>query len=164
MGNESLAERLEKAKSRHPLTEEERKRAFEALNDIPLRIDTNKVRINIVSRLMKEDDISLEGVVSKKDYEQIDKEFDKIYDLLNIDILKRIRASIEIERANNPDNYLKIVEEKMIKRELNIRKFFTFNRYLDRRRNNLDKDYLEFIKDMALKNEAYEFLESIKGD
>ena len=76
--------------------------------------------------------------------------------------MKKIKLSIETEKINNSDNYLPIVEDKMIKRELKIQKFFTFNRYLDRRRNNLDKDYIEYIKEIALKNDAYEFLDALK--
>jgi hypothetical protein len=161
MGSSSLSERLDEAKSGPPLTEEERIKAF-VLDELSLRIETNNVRISILNRLMKEDDITLEGSVSKADYEQIAKEWDNLYEILSKNSLKKIRLLIESEKINNPDNYLPLVEDRMITRELKIQKFFTFNRYLSRRRNNLDKDYIRYIKEMALKNDAYEFLEALK--
>jgi len=162
MESESLSERLKEAKARPPLIGEEREKALKSLDELSLKIEVNNVRIGILNRLMKEDDIALEGSVSKADYEQMAKEWNYLYEILSENCLKKIKLSIETEKINNSDNYLPIVEDKMIKRELKIQKFFTFNRYLDRRRNNLDKDYIEYIKEMALKNDAYEFLDALK--
>jgi hypothetical protein len=162
MGSESLSDRLKEAKARPPLVGEEREKALKSLDELSLKIEVNNVRIGILNRLMQEDDIYLEGSISKTDYEQITKEWNNLYEVLSENCLKKIKLLIETERLNNPDNYLLIVEDKMITRELKIQKFFTFNRYLDRRRNNLDKDYIEFIKEMALKNDAYEFLDALK--
>ena len=52
----------------------------------------------------------------------------------------------------------------MIKKKDKIIEFFTFEKYFRRRMHNLDKDYLEYIKDMAFKNEAYEFLDALKDN
>lgn len=163
MSNEGLSERIEKARSRPPLTGKEREKALETLDDLIINMQTIDIRINVLKKLMKEEDIYFEGTISKGDYEQIAKEWGSIYDILSKNSIENIRLLIEKERINNPDNYLPIVEDKMITRELKIREFFTFNRYLVRRMYNLDKeDCIDFIKNMALKNDAYEFLEDLK--
>lgn len=164
MGNESLSEKLEKAKSRSPLSGEERERAVKTLDELHIKMQVNDIRINILKKSLDEEDIYFERTISKEDYEKISKEWEEIYEILSKDCLKRIRDLIETERISHPDNYLFLVEEKMTKRESKIREFFTFNRYLSRRKDNSDKDYIGFIKEMALKNEAYEFLEGLKNE
>jgi hypothetical protein len=162
MKSESLSEKIEKARSRPPLTEEERRKALETLDELYLKIETNNVRVNILKRLMNEDDIYFDGIVSEREYKKISKEWEMIYEIISKNCLNKIRFLIEHERENNPDNYLSRVENKMIMREYKIREFFTFNRYLNRRKDSSEKDYIKFIKDMALKNDAYEFLEALR--
>ena len=164
MGNDGLAERLGKAEPKSPLTGKEREKAVERFEDLKIKIEANNIRINVLQRLMNEEDIYFDGIISKRDYEQIDQEWEEIYEILSKNSMKKIRLLIENERINSPDNYLSIVQDKMIARGLNIQKFFTFNRYLNRRRYNLNGDHIEFIKNLALKNEAYEFLDALKED
>jgi hypothetical protein len=132
-----------------------------------LAMEVRDVNLYIVKKFISEEENKnyLEGNILKKDYHQIFEEWNNIYKVLSKNRLNKTINLIENERNKNSNkNYLPKVKKGILEREYKIREFFTFNKYLERRKNNLNKPYMDFIREMALQNDAYEFLDAIKEE
>lgn len=146
---------------------EERKRELRMLEKRLLENEAKRVRAKVLTRFSKENkkDRYLDNLdMEDEEYYQIINEYDLIFDLISRNFLKIIKSKIKEERNNNsnPPVYLPKIQNEMIIKENKIRNFFTFEKYLNRRIHNLEKDYLEYIKNHAYQNEAYEFLDVTK--
>jgi len=163
MENNDLSKKLSPINSKTPLEGKEREKAMNRLDELCIEMGARDIRINMLNKLFQEEDKYLQVDILKEDYNQILDEFSQIYDLISKSCLNKIKFLIKTEKKISPKSYLPKVKEKIMIREDKIREFFTLGKYINRRMYNLEGDCIKFIKNMAIQNEAYEFLEDLEG-
>lgn len=166
MENESLEERLREIKNRPPLTHKEKIEARKRVDFLQTEIISNTIRINVLKKLIDVNkDNSINFMYSMKEYEEIYKEYSEIDNAVGDYLLNKIKNKVKLEKESSawPSDYIPKIEKDIMCEELKIREFFTFNKYFNRRINNLKGDFLSYIRNQAEKSGAYEFLEAIKN-
>jgi hypothetical protein len=166
MENKSLADKLKEIPSRPPLIGKEKEIALKKLNELRRLLYMSDIMLHILYRNIKKVDKKEDysSLVLPEEYNQIVKEWSSIDNILHREYEEKIKSYLNVEIEENksgPSDYLPQIENKIINLDDKIREFFTFEKYLKRRMNNLNENYIDYIMNQANKAEAYEFLDII---